>query len=93
MIFFSAETASAAGVCVWAVPTGPDDRQMLENDVLVPFQGDGMLTINSPIWIEDETKVEPKHPPAIGQHSDEVLRKFGCDEAEIRRLRGCGAVS
>jgi len=70
----------------------PSDRQMLENDVLVPFQGDGMLTINSPIWIEGEKKVEPRHPPQIGQHSDEVLRKFGCDETEIRRLRACGAV-
>src|SRR6266566_3053056 len=70
----------------------PGDRQMLENDVLVPFQGEGMLTINSPIWIEGEKKVEPRHPPQIGQHSDEVLRKFGCDEAEIRRLRACGAV-
>jgi len=70
----------------------PGDRQMLENDVLVPFQGEGMLTINSPIWIEGEKKVEPRHPPQIGQHSDEVLRKFGCDETEIRRLRACGAV-
>ena len=70
----------------------PGDRQMLENDVLVPFQGDGMLTINSPIWIEGEDKVEPRHPPQIGQHSDEVLRRFGCDETEIRRLRACGAV-
>jgi len=70
----------------------PGDRQMLENDVLVPFQGEGMLTVNSPIWIEGEEKVEPRHPPQIGQHSDEVLRKFGCDETEIRRLRACGAV-
>ena len=70
----------------------PSDRQMLENDVLVPFQGDGMLTINSPIWIEGEDKVAPRHPPQIGQHSDEVLRRFGCDETEIRRLRACGAV-
>ena len=30
----------------------PADRQMLENDVLVPFEGGGMLTINSPIWVD-----------------------------------------
>ena len=70
----------------------PGDRQMLENDVLVPFQGESMLTINSPIWIEGEDKVEPRLPPQVGEHSDEVLRKFGWDEAEIRRLRACGAV-
>ena len=27
----------------------PGDKQMLENDVLVPFEGDTMLTVNSPI--------------------------------------------
>jgi crotonobetainyl-CoA:carnitine CoA-transferase CaiB-like acyl-CoA transferase len=70
----------------------PGDRQMLENDVLVPFQGNGMLTINSPIWIEGEAKVEPRQAPGVGEHSDEVLRKFGWDETEIRRLRACGAV-
>jgi formyl-CoA transferase len=70
----------------------PSDRQMLENDVLVPFQGGGMLTVNSPIWIDGESKVEPRQPPAVGQHSDEVLRKFGCDEAEIGRLRASGTV-
>jgi len=70
----------------------PGDHQMLENDVLVPFEGGGMLTINSPIWIEGEDKVQPRHAPEIGEHSDAVLQKFGCDEAEIRRLRACGAV-
>jgi crotonobetainyl-CoA:carnitine CoA-transferase CaiB-like acyl-CoA transferase len=70
----------------------PGDRQMLENDVLVPFEGGGMLTVNSPIWIDGEAKVEPRQPPTIGQHSDEVLRKFGCDEAEIGRLRAGGTV-
>ena len=70
----------------------PGDHQMLENDVLVPFEGGGMLTINSPIWIEGEAKVQPRHAPEIGEHSDAVLQKFGCDEAEIRRLRACGAV-
>src|SRR5437899_10279977 len=68
----------------------PGDRQMLENDVLVPFEGDGTLTVNSPIWIEGEAKVKPRQPPGIGEHSDEVLRKFGYEAADIRRLRACG---
>ncbi len=70
----------------------PGDRQMLENDVLVPFEGDGMLTINSPIWIEGAGKKQPRHPPGIGQHSDEILRAAGYDEAAIRQLRGAGIV-
>ena len=44
------------------------------------------------IAIDGESKVEPRQPPAVGQHSDEVLRKFGCDEAEIGRLRASGTV-
>jgi crotonobetainyl-CoA:carnitine CoA-transferase CaiB-like acyl-CoA transferase len=71
----------------------PTDRQMIENDVLVPFEGDGMLTINSPIWIDGSDKQPPRHPPGIGQHSNEVLREAGFDAAEIQRLRASGTVA
>jgi crotonobetainyl-CoA:carnitine CoA-transferase CaiB-like acyl-CoA transferase len=71
----------------------PNDRQMIENDVLVPFANDTMLTINSPIWIDGSEKVKPRHPPAIGQHSDEILRESGYDEASIQKLRASGAVA
>jgi len=70
----------------------PSDRQMLDNDVLVPFEGDGMLTVNSPIWIDGSNKRPPRHPPELGQHSDEVLREAGFDDAAILRLRASGAV-
>jgi formyl-CoA transferase len=71
----------------------PDDRQMLENDVLVPFENDTLLTINSPIWIDGSQKTAPRHPPGIGEHSDEILRDAGYDEAAIRQLRASGAVA
>jgi crotonobetainyl-CoA:carnitine CoA-transferase CaiB-like acyl-CoA transferase len=71
----------------------PDDRQMLENDVLVPFQGDTMLTVNSPIWIDGSQKTQPRRPPGIGEHSDEVLREAGYDDAAIAQLRSAGAVA
>jgi formyl-CoA transferase len=71
----------------------PDDRQMLDNDVLVPFEGDGTLTINSPIWVDGASKVKPRHPPGVGQHSDEVLRMAGYDEAAIKQLRAAGTVA
>ncbi len=70
----------------------PHDRQMLENEVLVPFENDTMLTVNSPIWVSGAKKVQPKKPPAIGEHSDEILRKAGYDEASIQKLRASGAV-
>jgi crotonobetainyl-CoA:carnitine CoA-transferase CaiB-like acyl-CoA transferase len=71
----------------------PHDKQMLDNEVLVPFENDTMLTINSPIWIDGARKVQPRRPPGIGEHSDEILRKAGYDEAAIRQLRASGAVA
>jgi formyl-CoA transferase len=71
----------------------PDDRQMIENEVLVPFENDTMLTVNSPIWIDGSKKSQPRRPPGIGEHSDEILRKAGYDEAAIAQLRASGAVA
>ena len=70
----------------------PTDRQMLDNDVLVPFENDTMLTINSPIWVEGSAKTRPRLPPALGQHSDEILRSAGYDDASIAQLRAAGTV-
>jgi crotonobetainyl-CoA:carnitine CoA-transferase CaiB-like acyl-CoA transferase len=61
--------------------------------VLVPFEGDTLLTVNSPIWVDGSQKVPPRKPPGIGEHSDEILRQAGYDEAAIRRLRTSGAVA
>jgi formyl-CoA transferase len=52
-----------------------------------------MLTINSPIWIDGTRKVQPRKPPAVGEHSDAILRDAGYDEATIRALRASGAVA
>jgi crotonobetainyl-CoA:carnitine CoA-transferase CaiB-like acyl-CoA transferase len=71
----------------------PNDQQMLDNEVLVPFENDTMLTVNSPIWVDGARKVQPRRPPGIGEHSDEILRKAGYDEASIQKLRASGAVA
>ncbi|MGH6776816.1 MAG: CaiB/BaiF CoA transferase family protein [Bradyrhizobium sp.] len=71
----------------------PHDKQMLDNDVLVPFENDTMLTINSPIWVDGARKVPPRKPPGIGEHSDEILRNAGYDDEAIRTLRASGAVA
>lgn len=70
----------------------PNDKQMIENEVLVPFENDTMLTINSPIWVDGSRKVQPRKPPALGEHSDEILRNAGYDDAAIGKLRASGAV-
>ena len=71
----------------------PNDKQMLDNEVLVPFENDTMLTISSPIWVDGSRKVQPRKPPGIGEHSDEILRNAGYDEAAISKLRASGAVA
>jgi crotonobetainyl-CoA:carnitine CoA-transferase CaiB-like acyl-CoA transferase len=70
----------------------PTDQQMLDNEVLVPFENDTMLTINSPIFVNGARKASPRKPPGIGEHSDEILRKAGYDDAMISELRTSGAV-
>ena len=71
----------------------PNDKQMIENEVLVRFENDTMLTVNSPIFIDGAKKVQPRKPPEVGEHSDEILRQAGYDEATIRKLRASGAVA
>jgi crotonobetainyl-CoA:carnitine CoA-transferase CaiB-like acyl-CoA transferase len=71
----------------------PHDQQMIANEVLVPFEGDTMLTINSPIWVDGSQKVQPRRAPGIGEHSDEILKHAGYDETAIRQLRASGAVA
>jgi formyl-CoA transferase len=71
----------------------PNDRQMIENEVLVPFENDTMLTVNSPIWVDGAPKVRPRKAPALGEHSDDILRAAGYDEAAIKKLRTSGAVA
>src|SRR5580700_2125588 len=71
----------------------PHDQQMIETEALVPFENDTMLTINSPIWVDGSAKVKPKRPPEIGEHSEEILREAGYNEASIRALKDSGAVA
>src|ERR1700675_17451 len=71
----------------------PNDQQMIDNEVLVAFENDTMLTISSPIWVDGSKKVQPRKPPGLGEHSDEILRNAGYDEAAIEKLRTSGAVA
>lgn len=85
----------AAGLIFGVVATVDDiagDEQMRVNDVVVEFENDAMLTINSPLWVEGADKVRPRRPPALGEHSDEILRAAGYDDAAIRELRVNGIV-
>jgi crotonobetainyl-CoA:carnitine CoA-transferase CaiB-like acyl-CoA transferase len=55
-------------------------------------RGGADLVVDTPIFVEGEAKSEPVMAPALGQHTDEVLRAAGYDDAEIARLRSDDAI-
>ena len=69
-----------------------DDAQILASEALVPFEDQNTMTVNSPIWIKGQEKVKPRRAPAVGEHSEEVLREAGYSDTEIRTLRGEGVI-
>ena len=52
-----------------------EDAQILASEALVPFTDGSSLTVNSPLWIAGQQKLPPRPAPAVGQHSEEVLRE------------------
>ena len=86
----------AAGVTFGVVATvdeALEDEQMRANGALVPFADTEGLTVSSPFQLAGETKVAPRVAPAVGQHSEELLREAGYSADEIGQLRERGAVA
>ena len=71
----------------------PGDEQMAANGVFVPFEDGTLRTVDSPVTVSGADKVVPRRPPAVGQHSDELLREAGYGADEIAALRESGAVA
>jgi len=42
--------------------------------------------------IDGERESGPLPPPALGEHTDRVLKEFGFSGSEIEGLRGAGAI-
>jgi crotonobetainyl-CoA:carnitine CoA-transferase CaiB-like acyl-CoA transferase len=86
---------TAAGIVFDVVATPediPTDQQLLDNDILVPFAGSETRAVNSPISLRGVDKVQPRMPPSVGQHTDDVLKEAGFDAAEIERMRAASAI-
>jgi crotonobetainyl-CoA:carnitine CoA-transferase CaiB-like acyl-CoA transferase len=69
-----------------------EDPQILASEALVPFDDGSSLTVNSPFWMAGQQKAAPRPAPAVGEHSEEVLRATGLSEGEIRSLRADGVI-
>ncbi len=70
------------------------DPQMHANGIFREFvDGDGQKVVASPINLADFPKTEPRLPPALGQHSEEILTELGYDDTKRAALVESGAVS
>ncbi len=85
------------------VPAGPlrfteellDDEQVLENGYVVSVDHPlmGPVRMAGPMIQMSETPLAVHGPsPTLGQHTDEVLRELGYDDARIEDLRARGIV-
>ena len=89
-----------------AVPCGPintiaqafDDPQVQARGLRVDLPrnaGDGVshvATVASPLRLSATPPVLRHAPPALGQHTDEVLAEMGLDAAAVAALRAQGVV-
>jgi formyl-CoA transferase len=92
------ERLNAAGV-----PSGPiysidqvfADPQVehlgIAQEVATPDRG-ALRVVGQPVGLSRTPSHIAAPPPEVGQHTDEVLREFGFDDAEIARLRAAKAV-
>ena len=81
------DAASIVFECVAEMSDLPHDQQAKDAGVLVPFEDGTMLTIDSPFFIGGAPKARPRKAPALGEHSYQVLRDAGYDDAAIAKLR------
>jgi formyl-CoA transferase len=78
------------------------DAQVQHREIWVKQPKDGVegpqtapetiATIASPLRLQANPPVLRRAPPAMGQHTDEVLRSLGRSDADIAALRAQGIV-
>ena len=73
----------------------PEDRQMRESGALAAIDDPGAgaeYVVSSPLWLDGAPRARPSRPPALGEHSEEILREHGFSAEEIEALRDAGAL-
>ena len=84
------------------IPAGPvrfveeifDDAQVQANGLVAELehQEAGRLRMLGTLANFSETPLQPTAPPALGQHTEEVLTELGCGAEEIAQWRESGAL-
>jgi formyl-CoA transferase len=84
------------------IPAGPvrfveelfDDPQVIANGLVADLEhrDAGTLRMVGPMARFSETPLQANPPPALGQHTDEILESLGFSEAEIQRWKDAGVV-
>jgi crotonobetainyl-CoA:carnitine CoA-transferase CaiB-like acyl-CoA transferase len=90
------KTLDAAGITfgfVGTVDEAMHDRQMRDAGAIVPTADGKSEIVSSPFHVEGAQKVAPKPAPAIGEHTDEILREYGFGDTEIAAMREARAVA
>ncbi len=77
---------------VCSVDEAADDEQARKIGALVPFADGAGLTVSSPFHLDGATKVAPARAPAVGQHSEMVLREAGYSADDIATLKALGVL-
>ncbi len=72
----------------------PADPQMVANGCFRDFENlPGRKVVDSPIYVDGETKVTPRRPPELGEQTREVLLGAGYTDDAIEALVKAGAAA